>query len=94
MEDCARAAYQLVEHECAGSYNVASGKPQRMKDVFGLISELLQCEELVEYNTDSTAFSLTADTSRLREAVGNVCSTPFREGLEKTVVWWKHRYLD
>ncbi len=94
VEDCARAAYQLVEHECAGSYNVASGKPQRMKDVFGLISELLQCEELVEYNTDSTAFSLTADTSRLREAVGNVCSTPFREGLEKTVVWWKHRYLD
>ncbi len=94
VEDCAKAAFQLVERECAGCYNVASGRPQRMKDVFRIISEILQCEGLVEYNADSTALSLTADTSRLREAVGNVCSTPFREGLEKTVVWWKHRYLD
>jgi len=90
VEDCARATFQLVEQKCTGCYNVASGKPQMMKDVFRLISEILQCTDLVEYNLDSTeGVSLTADSTRLKEAVGDVCNTPLRDGLEKTIAWWK-----
>lgn len=90
VEDCAKATFQLVEQKCTGCYNVASGKPQMMKDVFRLISEILQCVDLVEYNLDSTqGVSLTADSTRLKEAVGDVCNTPLRDGLEKTIAWWK-----
>ncbi len=90
VEDCARATFQLVEQSCTGCYNVASGKPQMMKDVFRLISEILQCVDLVKYNLDSTqGVALTADSTRLKEAVGDVCNTPLRDGLEKTIAWWK-----
>lgn len=89
VEDCALATVRLLQNECRGSYNIATGRPVRMREVFGMIAEELGTQHLLEFADNPGQILLTADVSKLFHETGYVCGTDMRSGIRATVEWWK-----
>jgi NAD dependent epimerase/dehydratase len=83
--------------EFGQAYNAGSGKAVSVAELLDLIFELTDCKKAVERDQDrmrpccSEVRSLLADSSRLMTATGWQPSIDLREGLTRTIAWWRRR---
>lgn len=83
----------LLQTEVTGPVNLASGKAVSLAEVVEIVARAVGHPELVRLGMLPTSPEepgrLTADVRRLREEVGFQGSVELREGLERTVAWWR-----
>jgi nucleoside-diphosphate-sugar epimerase len=83
----------LLASQVTGPVNVASGEPVRVADVVEAIAAAAGRPELVRLGAlpgrPDEPERLTADVRRLREEVGWSPSIGLREGVARTVEWWR-----
>ncbi len=92
IEDAARALVALYETPEQGVFNIASGRPVVMREVFNTIGRLTGREELVRFDPHpSKPGFMTANTQKLNQILKFIPQTKMEEGLQKTVDWWKTR---
>ncbi len=104
VEDCADGIMGLMASGRAGeSYNIGSGHERRNIDVVkGILSILDKPESLIEYVKDRPGhdFRYSLDSGKLEKETGWKASTPFEQGLERTVKWyvdnqpWWRKFVD
>jgi nucleoside-diphosphate-sugar epimerase len=91
--DLGAAFAALLLSEVTGSVNMASGAPLRVADVLDAIAQEVGHPELLRMGALPTRLHepqrLTADVRRLREEVGFTPSFSLREGIQRTVEWWR-----
>jgi nucleoside-diphosphate-sugar epimerase len=83
----------LLVSDVEGALNMASGEPVRVAEVIAAVAAAIGRPDLVRYGARPTGGgepeSLTADGGRLREEVGWTPSVGLREGVSRTVEWWR-----
>lgn len=92
VEDAARGIALATEHyNSPEPVNLGSGMEISIKDLTELIAELVGFEGEVVWDTTKPDGQprRSLDTSRAREAFGFEATTSFREGLERTIEWYK-----
>ena len=78
-------------------YNAGSGKAVSVKDIIDLVLEATHCQRPVVQDpkrmrpAGSEVRALLADSRRLSEDTGWRPRIDLREGLERTVAWWRER---
>jgi NAD dependent epimerase/dehydratase len=78
-------------------YNAGSGKAVTVGELVAMLCEISACTKPIEQETsrlrpaDSEVMALLADSSRLAVDVGWKPQIDFREGLARTVEWWRGR---
>jgi nucleoside-diphosphate-sugar epimerase len=84
----------LLASEVEGALNMASGEPVPVAAAIAAIAAATGRPDLVRYGARPTGErepeSLTANVGRLREEVGWTPSVDLREGVSRTVEWWRH----
>jgi UDP-glucose 4-epimerase len=81
-------------------YNAGSQEAIRVGDLVDLIVELTACRKPVVQDSkrlrppNSEVRALLADCTRFTRATGWSPRVKLREGLERTVDWWRHRLSD
>ncbi|HWF08023.1 MAG TPA: NAD(P)-dependent oxidoreductase [Bryobacteraceae bacterium] len=93
-EDVAAAFVTLLESDCVGAVNIGSGAGIAVREIVTAIGEITGRPELLRLGalpskTDEPA-EIVADVSRLR-ALGWQPRHSLREGLERSVEWWRAR---
>jgi NAD dependent epimerase/dehydratase len=79
------------------AYNAGSEKAVSIAEIINLVLDLAGCGKQVEYDADrvrpanSEVRTLLADSSRLASAVGWRPRVDLREGLSRTITWWRDR---
>lgn len=93
VEDLAKAVYLAVENCCGfHEYNVARGKNNSINQVLDILLEINGCrEKAIEHDLakPSSISERNLNTGKIREELGFQAETGIREGLEKTVQWYK-----
>ena len=92
IDDCAEATIKLLEKNCVGIYNIASGRPKTMRYIFLTIAHEMNAEELLEFEDNKTPKTLTANINKLKKDTGFECNTSFEEGIKETIQWWRDKY--
>ena len=96
VEDVAAAFAALVSSEATGSFDIGSGEGVPLRDVLLTLEELAGRQGVVRLGAlpdrDEPA-SIVADARRLRDEVGWRPSVELREGLERTLEWWREAIL-
>ena len=78
-------------------YNAGSGKSVTVAELIELVRELTGCTKPIEHHAERTrppkseVRALLADSSRLTAATGWRPATDLREGLKRTIAWWRDR---
>lgn len=78
-------------------YNAGSGKPASIAEVIEIVTDLTGCRKPVHHDEarmrppKSEVRVLLADSSRLTAETGWHPTVTLREGLERTVAWWRSR---
>ena len=92
VEDCAEAIVLATErHDEAEPVNLGAGFEISVKGLVELIVEITGFQGRVVWDTSKPSGQprRSLDTSRAWEAFGFRARTPFREGLERTVAWYR-----
>lgn len=92
VEDCAEAIVSATEkYDEPDPVNVGAGFEISIKELVELIAELTGFQGRVVWDTSKPSGQprRSLDTSRAWEAFGFRARTPFREGLERTVAWYR-----
>jgi nucleoside-diphosphate-sugar epimerase len=96
VEDVASAFAALADSEATGSFDIGSGGGVPLRDVLLTLEQLAGRQDIVQLGAlpdrDEPA-SLVADVGRLRDEVGWQPSVELREGLERTLSWWREAIL-
>jgi len=93
MEDVARAFAAILDSDVRGAVNVASGLCCTIREMVTLVAETVGRPELVRWGAlpsrEGDPRRLVADVRRLREEVGFAPEVDLREGVRRTVAWWR-----
>jgi nucleoside-diphosphate-sugar epimerase len=93
VADVGRAFAALVDSDVEGPVNVASGEGVSVREVVTTLGELAGRPELVRLGAvpprPGEPPELVGDIGRLRDEVGFTPAIGLREGLERTVSWWR-----
>jgi nucleoside-diphosphate-sugar epimerase len=93
--DLGSAFAALLDSEVTGPVNMASGEPVRLAELVAVIAAAAGRPELARPGAlpqrAGEPERLTADVRRLREEVGWSPSIDLREGVTRTVEWWRRR---
>jgi nucleoside-diphosphate-sugar epimerase len=90
IDDAARACVETMKSDFTGIVNVAGGKPVTMREVFTHIADSAGRRDLLCFeNLDAQGSRLIADTSVLERKIGYRSIVDIREGIDRTVAWWK-----
>jgi GDP-L-fucose synthase len=96
VEDCAEGL-QLAAERYDGSdpVNLGTGNEITIRELAELIAELTGFEGEVEWDTamPNGQPRRSLDTSRARELFGFEAHTPFREGLVRTIEWYREHAI-
>jgi nucleoside-diphosphate-sugar epimerase len=91
--DLGSAFAALLTSEVTGPVNMASGEPVRVAELVAAVADAAGRPELVRLGAlpqrPGDPERLTADVRRLREEVGWSPSIDLREGVARTVAWWR-----
>lgn len=96
VEDCAEAIILATEkYNKPEAVNIGAGFEISIKDLVYLIMELVGFKGRVLWNTSKPDGQprRMLDVSKAKEEFGFVAKTDFREGLKKTIEWYKNEYL-
>jgi NAD dependent epimerase/dehydratase len=83
--------------EFGRAYNAGSGKAVSVAEMIDLVFGLTGCAKPVEHDpertrpADSEVRALLADSSRLTATAGWQPGVDLREGLRRTIAWWRDR---
>lgn len=96
VDDLLEAIYRLGESQTDRScYYIGSGAPRILKEFLLKIGELAGMREKVGIGVrpdDGIKYDFSMfDTTPLKEAIGDYISTPFEEGIRKTIIWLKEQ---
>jgi nucleoside-diphosphate-sugar epimerase len=94
VDDLLEAVYRLGYSETPKAcYYIGSGSPRILKEYLMKIGELAGMQEKVGIGIrpdDGIKYDFSMfDTTPLKEAIGDYVSTPFEEGIKKTINWLK-----
>jgi len=94
VDDLLEAVYRLGALETKQScYYIGSGAPRILKDYLLKIGELAGMREKVGIGIradDGIKYDFSMfDITPLKEAIGDYVSTPFEDGIKKTIIWLK-----
>ena len=92
VEDCAEAIVLATErYDGAEPVNIGAGFEISVKELVGLIAELTGYQGRVVWDTSKPNGQprRSLDTSRALDVFGFRARTPFREGLERTIAWYR-----
>jgi GDP-L-fucose synthase len=92
VEDCAEAlALAAARYDGAEPVNLGTGAEISIRDLAELIASLTGFEGEIVWNTSKPNGQprRRLDTSRAAELFGFRASTPLREGLERTIAWYR-----
>jgi len=95
VDDCARAILLSAEYyDGAEPVNVGTGMEIRIGELAGLIAELVGYEGRLVYDSSKPDGQprRCLDTSRAEQYFGFRAHTPFREGLEETIRWYRENH--
>ncbi|HST56593.1 MAG TPA: NAD(P)-dependent oxidoreductase [Solirubrobacteraceae bacterium] len=94
--ELASAFVALLLSDVRGAVNLASGEPVRVAELLAEIGAATGHPELLRLGARSLAPGepqrLTADVQRLRGEVGWAPAVGLREGIARTVDWWRQTY--
>ncbi len=96
VADCAEALVLAVErYHDSEPVNIGAGFEISIREVAALIAELtgFTGEILWDPSRPDGQPRRTLDTAKATEAFGFAAATDFREGLKKTIDWYRHTYL-
>lgn len=96
VDDLLEAVYRLGSSNAKQSfYYIGSGSPRILKEYLLKIGELAGMQEKVGIGIrpdDGIKYDISMfDTTPLKEAIGDYVSTPFEEGIKKTINWLKQQ---
>ena len=96
VDDLLEAVYRLGEADTKQtSYYIGSGSPRILKDYLMKIGELAGMQDKVGIGVrpdDGIKYDFSMfDTKPLTEAIGDYVSTPFEDGIKKTISWLKEQ---
>lgn len=93
VEDAARALADLVRSDLSGALNIATGRAVSVRSVAGSIGALLGREELIKFEPAEPGENdrFCAGISRLVSELHFSPAFSLRQGLERTIDWWKSR---
>lgn len=90
IDDAAEAIVRLLKSDYSGAFDIGSGIPRCMRDVFSEIANQLNCPERVFYRGDSGVETvLTADNTFLREMLQMSECISFPEGIRRSIAYWR-----
>ncbi|MBD0330415.1 MAG: NAD-dependent epimerase/dehydratase family protein, partial [Thermoleophilia bacterium] len=92
VDDCAEALVLAAErHSGTEPVNIGTGQEISIRDLAELIAELTGFEGRISWDTSMPNGQprRALDTSRARELLGFEARTPLREGLERTLSWYR-----
>jgi GDP-L-fucose synthase len=92
VEDCAEAiALAAGRYDGAEPVNIGTGAEIRIRDLAELIAELTAYDGEIVWDTTKPNGQprRKLDTTRAAEFFGFRASTPLREGLERTIAWYR-----
>jgi nucleoside-diphosphate-sugar epimerase len=94
--DVAGAFAAIVDAAATGCFDIGSGDGLRLRDVLLTLEQLAGRKGIVRFGEapqrDEPA-SVVADVRRLRDEVGWRPAYELREGLERTLEWWREAIL-
>lgn len=96
VDDLLEAVYRLgASNTKLSFYYIGSGSPRILKEYLLRIGELAGMKDKVGIGIrpdDGIKYDFSMfDTTPLREAIGDYVSTPFEEGIKKTINWLKEQ---
>jgi nucleoside-diphosphate-sugar epimerase len=95
VEDVARAFAAILGSAVLGPINVATGSGHSIRELVELAAAQIGRPELVRWGSvpprEGDPPRLVADVRRLAEEVGFEPSVGLREGVGRTVAWWRSR---
>jgi nucleoside-diphosphate-sugar epimerase len=95
VEQLGDAFAALVGSDVDGAVNVASGRAVALRDVVAELAGVIGRPELVRFGAleqrPGEPERLVADVRRLREEVGWTPGESLRDGLARTVAWWREQ---
>ncbi len=101
VEDAAEAIWQAAQARAAvGVFNLASGQPATVREIVQQIRDLMDRNLPLGWGElsrpDEPIHNLEADISKFRNATGWAPQVPLREGLRRTVEWFREnrRYYE
>lgn len=94
IDDLLEAVFRLGERETKRNfYFIGSGTPRILKEYLLEIGEITGRREAVKIglrSDDGIKYDFSMfDTAPVKEAIGDYVSTPFEEGIKKTINWMK-----
>jgi len=96
VEDLARALVELTEkYPCADPVNIGTNEEIKIKDLVKLLIELTGKDIKVVFDETRPNGQprRISDISKCKEILGFTPKTPLREGLKKTIEWYKAQKL-
>ncbi|HEX75389.1 MAG TPA: GDP-L-fucose synthase [Dehalococcoidia bacterium] len=96
VEDAAEGiALATEKYDKPEPLNIGAGFEIKIKDLVGLIAELTGFQGGIEWDTTKPDGQprRCLDTSRAKQEIGFEAKTDFREGLKKTIEWYKAQKL-
>jgi GDP-L-fucose synthase len=92
VDDCVEALMLAMErYESSDPVNVGTGEEISIRDLASLIAEATGFEGRIEWDTSKPNGypRRKLDTTRARELFGFEARTPLREGLARTIAWYR-----
>jgi nucleoside-diphosphate-sugar epimerase len=96
VEDVASAFAALTDSDATGCFDIGSGEGFPLREVLLTLEQLAGRQNVVQLGAlpdRDEPESLVADVRRLRDEVGWRPSVELREGLERTLAWWREAIL-
>jgi len=95
VDDLARAFAAILDSSLQGAVNVGTGEGTQIRALVECAAQALDRDDLVRWGAvpqrEGEPAELVADVSRLAEEVGFSPAVGVREGVERTVAWWRER---
>lgn len=92
------AAGSAAGIEFGSPYNAGSQRAATVADIIDLVLDMTKCNKPVRRDesrlrpVNSEVRALLADSSRFQRETGWRPVTSLREGLDRTIKWWRHRF--
>lgn len=95
VEDVGAAFAAVLDSQLLGAVNVGSGRPTVIRELISLTAEAVGRPELVQWGAlprrEGEPSELVAEVGRLEGEVGFRPRVELKEGIERTVAWWRGR---
>lgn len=95
VDDAAQALWQMANSPANGIFNLGSGKAQSLRDIVTTVRDLIDPDLPLGWGevpySPNQVMNLHSNITRLVQATGWKPTTPFQDGLQRTIAWQKEQ---